>query len=199
MTSYELWLLHLGNEAGEGDLADKCVADVEEGAHSGDEGGPGHRANRHDRVAEFSSVAGRVVLDTSENSSKKDGDEGEDGGDQSQLGEAVESPGQGAEPANHKHDDGESDGPAADVVRSRHGVEVLGANKNVQTLDELGDGRSVWDTPDAANDGRTHSIVQEEHDCSEPPGPPLVPEDHLANIAYVANLGVTHAKLPSDQ
>lgn len=45
----------------------------------------------------------------------------------------------------------------------------------------------------------THSVVQEEHDGGEPPCPPLVPKDHLANITYVADLWMAHTEFPSNQ
>lgn len=43
--------LHLGDEAGQGDLADERVADVEEGIEATDEGCRGQRYHGHDRFA----------------------------------------------------------------------------------------------------------------------------------------------------
>ena len=45
----------------------------------------------------------------------------------------------------------------------------------------------------------SYRVIQEEHDCSEPPRPFLVPKNHLANIADIANLGMTEAELPTNQ
>lgn len=47
--------------------------------------------------------------------------------------------------------------------------------------------------------GSSYRIVQEEHNCGEPPRPFLVPEYHLTNVANVTNLGMTEAEFPTDQ
>jgi hypothetical protein len=39
--------------------------------------------------------------------------------------------------------------------------------------------------------------VQKEHDCGEVKGPLLVPEDHLTQVANVANLRVAETELPN--
>jgi hypothetical protein len=38
--------------------------------------------------------------------------------------------------------------------------------------------------------------VEDEHDSGQVKGPLLVPEDHLAKIAHIANLGIPHAEFP---
>jgi len=45
---------------------------------------------------------------------------------------------------------------------------------------------------EALNEG----VVQDEHDTSDPPRWPPVPEEHLANIAYIFDLGVAETELP---
>lgn len=53
--------------------------------------------------------------------------------------------------------------------------------------------------PEAVRMSRTdlnEGVVQYEHDGGEPPRPFLVPEEHLANIAYITNLGMSQAELP---
>lgn len=45
----------------------------------------------------------------------------------------------------------------------------------------------------------TYSIIQQEHDGSEPPRPLLIPENHLTYVTDITNLGVTKTEFPQDQ
>ena len=38
--------------------------------------------------------------------------------------------------------------------------------------------------------------VEDKHDCCCVEGPFLVPEEHLTDVTYIANLGVAHAEFP---
>jgi hypothetical protein len=42
-------------------------------------------------------------------------------------------------------------------------------------------------------------VVQDEHDSREPKGPALAPEDHLAEIADIANLRMAQTEFPADE
>lgn len=126
-----LGLAHLGDEAGERDLSDEGVGDVEEGAHAGHEGGAGEGEGGVGWCALLLGEAERLVFDAGEDGGEEDGDEGEEGGCAGDLGERVKGAGEGAEPADDGCDHGEDDGALAVV---RHGVEVLGGDQNVKTL-----------------------------------------------------------------
>jgi hypothetical protein len=41
-------------------------------------------------------------------------------------------------------------------------------------------------------------VVQHEHDTGEPPGPFLVPEENLTDIANVFNFGMANAEFPAN-
>lgn len=47
----------------------------------------------------------------------------------------------------------------------------------------------------ALNEG----VVEQEHDCCEPPRPFLPPEDDLTDVANVLDLGMSHTKLPYNE
>lgn len=66
-----------------------------------------------------------------------------------------------------------------DIIGLGHGVEVLGANQDVKTLNK--------------------GVVQDEDDGSKPPSPILAPEKNLAEIANISDFGVPQAELPKDQ
>lgn len=82
-------LLHFGNETGQSDLADEGIADVKESVEAVDESCRSQREHGYDRRAVWQgfarqgvgcrdwAVPGRVALDTGENDSQDDGDEGE--------------------------------------------------------------------------------------------------------------------------
>ena len=81
-------------------------------------------------------------------------------------------------------DDGH-DGGKTDCADSRvrcgvvgDGVQVLGANQAVEALDE--------------------GVVEQKHETGKVPCPTLVPEEHLANVANVLDLGVTKAEFPEE-
>ncbi|KFY69048.1 hypothetical protein V496_00591 [Pseudogymnoascus sp. VKM F-4515 (FW-2607)] len=105
-----LWLAHLGDEAGKGDLADEGVGDVKEGAHGSDEGGAGEREGGVGWRAELLCEAERLVFYAGEDGGEKDGDESEECGCAGDLGERVEGARERAEPANDGGDDRENDG-----------------------------------------------------------------------------------------
>ena len=168
-----LGLAHLGDEAGEGDLSDEGVGDVEEGGHGGYEGGAGEGEGGVDWGAEFLCEAQRLVFQAGEDGGEEDGDEGEEGGGAGDLGERVEGAGERAEPADDSGDHGEDDGALAVV---RHGVEVLGGDQDVEALDE--------------------GVVQDEHEGRGVPDPGFTPEQHLADVTHVPDLGVTETELP---
>lgn len=131
-------ILHLGDETGQGDLADEGVADVKESVETHDEGGSGHGDGGDDGFAELHRVIpGRVVHDAGEDGGQEDRDEGEDRRPGADLGKTVECAWQRADPADNHDDYAEADGTACNRVVLGHGVEVLGANKDMETLDEL--------------------------------------------------------------
>ena len=55
-------------------------------------------------------------------------------------------------------------------------VEIFGTNQAMKTLNE--------------------GVVEGEHDGCEPPGPLLIPEEHLTDIADVLDFGVTKTEFP---
>lgn len=61
----------------------------------------------------------------------------------------------------------------------RHGVEVLGSNQNVKTLNE--------------------GVVQDEHDGRGVPYPGFTPEQHLPDITHIPDLWVTETELPEHE
>ena len=71
----------------------------------------------------------------------------------------------------------------------------LCAHKYVQTLHNNVSSRSVKSLFTYLDEG----VIEDEHDCSEPPCPFLVPEKHLSKIAYITHFRVTHTKLPGNQ
>ena len=82
-------VLHLGDEAGKGDLADKGIRDVQERVHARDEGNALDGNCCHDRLAPVDPgdwvdevgvwvVPSRVGLDAREDRSQQDRDEGEE-------------------------------------------------------------------------------------------------------------------------
>lgn len=91
---------HLSDERWECDLADECVADVEESRHALDEGCSLHRKSRDDWVAQELRIALWVLLDAGEDGGEDYGDECEDCGSEGELGEAVECTGEGTDKAN---------------------------------------------------------------------------------------------------
>lgn len=78
-----LGILHLGDERGEGDLADEGVADVHEGVHPGNEGGAFCCDYEPSGLSESwilaASNAAGVVFDPGEDGCQDDGDEREEG------------------------------------------------------------------------------------------------------------------------
>ena len=72
-----------------------------------------------------------MCLNTGEDGSQQDGNEGEEGGKCRQLGEGVKGTRHGANPGNDSHDGTESDG--ADTVVG-DSVEVLGTDEAVESL-----------------------------------------------------------------
>lgn len=94
-----LGLAHLGDEAGERDLPDEGVGDVEEGAHGGHEGGAGEGERSVDWRAQLLGESKRLVLDPGEDGGEQHGDEGEEGRGACDLGERIKGSWEGAEPA----------------------------------------------------------------------------------------------------
>jgi len=143
-------ILHLSDEAGEGDLPDKGITDVQESIESENECGAGdwNRADNgittHSLYPSWSQVtrsrviAGGVVLDTCEDSRKEHRDECEEGRGSAKLGQHVKRPWQRTYPADHSHDDTEANGSARDgIISCGHGVQVFGANQDVKALNKL--------------------------------------------------------------
>ncbi|KFY73656.1 hypothetical protein V499_06278 [Pseudogymnoascus sp. VKM F-103] len=171
-----LGLAHFGDEAGEGDLSDEGVGDVEEGGHGGYEGRAGEGEGGVDWCAEFLGEAEGFVFEAGEDGGQEDGDEGEEGGGAGDFGERVEGAGERTEPADDGGDHREDDGALAVV---RHGVEVLGGHQDVEALNE--------------------GVVQNEHDGRGIPDPGFTPEQHLPDVTYVPDLGVTETELPEHE
>ena len=97
-----------------------------------------------------------------------------------QLGQHAKGARQAGEPADDGDGHAELDGAAAaNGVALGHGVDVLCADEHVQALDK--------------------GVVEDEHDGRGPPRPLVAPEEHLAQVAHVAHLGVAQAKLPQHQ
>ena len=135
-------VFHLGDEAGQGDLADEGIRDVQEGVHARDEGHTLDGNCCHDRLAPVDPrgwvdevgvwvVPSRVGLDACEDRSQQDGDEGEKSRPSSQFRESAEGSWQRENPANDRGNHSKDNGAFA-VVRDR--VEIFGASENVQTL-----------------------------------------------------------------
>src|SRR3569833_2072638 len=97
-------VFHLGDEAGQGNLADEGVRDVEKGAQAGNESGSLHGDSGNDGVAAYhllpcrrgiavaGVIAGRMGLDTRKDSGEQDRDEGKEGRERSKARQHAESP-----------------------------------------------------------------------------------------------------------
>ena len=119
---------HLGDEAGERDLPDEWVGDVEEGAEPVDEGGAGGGDDVDDGRAALTGGVGDVGggvwagLDAGEDGGEEDGNEGEEGGESCELGERVEGSGERAHEGDDGKDGGKSNGAHAMVG---HSIEIF--------------------------------------------------------------------------
>ena len=118
-------------------------------------------------------ISRRLLPNSRKNGSQENGDEGEQSGEGCDLRQRGECP---WERGNERDDSGDcSETDCAKLVPG-NGIPPLGTDKTVQAHDER--------------------IVQDEHDRGEVECPFLVPEDHLTQITYVANLRVAHAEVP---
>lgn len=198
-------VFHFSDKGREGDLADKSVADVEEGTKAVDEGGANHGDSRHDGVAADACrtvglgvaraqiEARRVRLDGGKDGGQEDRDEGEESGGGAEPGQHVKGPRERAHPANDGHNDPEADSAAYHIVGLGHGVEILCAHKDVQALDELWTRimlvlcRKRKQKKKGGGERNSHRIVEDEHGSGYPPRPSLVPKQHLANVADIAD------------
>lgn len=102
-----------------------------------------------------------------------DRDEGEESGDPGAVSEGIECSWQRADQADYCTNDSKVNSAEAVIG---HGVQVSSDRQNVECLNE--------------------GVVQDEHDCRKPIRDVTVPEEHLANVCHIANLGVTKAKFP---
>jgi hypothetical protein len=135
-------VFHLGDEAGQGDLPNERVRDVQESVHGGDKGHALDGQRSHNRLTPVDAryrvnkvgvwvVASGVVLDPGENCCQQDGDEREECRCRSQPGEGAK----GSWERENEADDGtnnrKDDGTLA-VVGDR--IEVLGCGEDVKAL-----------------------------------------------------------------
>lgn len=171
---------HFRNEARQGNLADKRIANIQKGRHSLDKGGARYGHSRDDGLTLCRRISSWFALDTRKGRGQDDTDQGEEGRGSAQLRHHTECPRERRQPANHNNDNRELDGAASTNGRLfRHCVEILCANKDMQCLNK--------------------GVVEDKHDGGSPPGPFLAPKQRLAKIANIANLGVAETKLPQDQ
>ena len=168
-------------------MANECVRDVEEGVHALVEGCAGDRDDEDERLTarELATVCGRgiwvwvvsgcamLAFYAGEGGCENDADEREACRGKSALGQHLKGTWQRADEGDAGPDDGEVDGAHAVIC---HRVEVAGNRQDVKSLNE--------------------GIVQQEHDRSEPVGDVAVPEEHLANVCHISNLGVSEAEFP---
>ena len=95
-----LGVLHLCNEAGDGDLSDECVANVQKSIHAANECGASSWDDEHNWVTDERAVRaagiefGRMGLDACKNRGEENGNEGKECRDRRKLGQRVEGPGQ---------------------------------------------------------------------------------------------------------
>ena len=134
---------HFGDEAGDGDLTDEGVADVEESAEPADECGASGGDDQNNGVptgdngAVCSGVGGdravtcRMGFDAGEDRCEEDRNEGKERGESGQLRKRIECPGKRADEGNDSEDGSEADGAQAVVG---HCVEIFGTNQDVETL-----------------------------------------------------------------
>lgn len=166
------WFLHLRDEAGQGDLSDERVTDIQERTHTLDE----RRSLGRDNQPIDPSVrliAGRMTFDAGEDGRQQHGDKSEEGGKGGHPRQRAECARKRKKEGNNRNDEGEYH--SADRTIG-HGVEIFSPDDTVQTLNE--------------------GIVQEEHDRCGPPCNLGVPEEVLAQIADIADLGMSEAKSP---
>ena len=164
--------LHLCNEAGKCNLPNECVANVHECVHTSNKGSTRGHNGVDFKLAHFGVTRG-LLTDSREDGCQQDGDEGEQSGEGGDLGQRRERPWKRGDERDDRGDCSETNG--AQLVAS-DSVPPLGAYETVQTHDER--------------------VVQDEHDRGKVECPFLVPEDHLAQITHIANLGVAHAEVP---
>lgn len=178
--SYSPRISHLSNETGERNLADKGIADIQKGAHRVDKCGSLDGNSGDNWRSQGRAEARRLFLDGLKDGCQQHRDEGEEGRRRAKLGHHAKRARQRGDQADDGDDDAEDHGAApANVIGRRHGVEVLCANQNMQGLDKR--------------------VVEDKHDGGSPPRPFLAPEEHLANVAHVAHLWMSQAKLPQDE
>jgi len=132
-------VLHLSDEARNGDLADEGVANVQECAHTTDEGGACSCDDEDSRLTDHthfwtfgdtyaSVVIVRVLLDPSKDGRQENGNERKEGRKRCQLRKSVERSGQRAYEAYDSHDGREANSTHATVG---HCIEILGASQYV--------------------------------------------------------------------
>lgn len=121
-----------------------------------------------------------MLLYTRKHGGEEDRDESKQGRRCAKLGHHAKRARQGSNPADKGHQHAKLDSAAsANVIALRHGVEVLGANEDVEGLNK--------------------GVVEDEHDGGPPPSPFLAPKQSLAEITDVADLGVAEAEFPHNQ
>ena len=143
-------ILHLGNEARKRDLSNECVADVHKGVQGGDKGSASNGDGSHNRLAtdgcgavscgvgRAGIVTSRVRLDTGEDSGQEDRDKSKDGRCSAELGQHAKGARKRRNPANNHDDNAKADSAAGNIiVGGGHGVKILGANEDVETLSPL--------------------------------------------------------------
>jgi hypothetical protein len=168
-------ILHLGDETWEGNLANKSVRNVEEGAHARDIGCTSDRDLGHKRLIAWS-VARRVILDARKDNSEQDGNAHGHSRESTEMGELAKLAGEGDEEAEDGRNSAECDGTRG---RAREGVEELGADEAMEGLDE--------------------GVVEDEEDCSGVVRELRAPEQLAADIAHVPDLGVLETIPPKDE
>ena len=135
-------VLHFCDKAWECNLSNERVANVEEGVHPSDEGGPCYWHGKDRRrttlfdtglvdVVGVRVVVSRVCFDARKDCGEYNADEGEKRRCGCHLGKQVECAWQRAHECDHCHDGREANGTHLMI---RHGVQIFGASQDVQGL-----------------------------------------------------------------